>query len=81
MPTSEESKPTFWQAEPSFFLQRRAEPSRAFCSQNLAKPSFRLSKLEQFLTTVESGYRGKVGQHKIVLYNQVSSIKRVGAFK
>ena len=27
--------------------------------------------------TVESGYRGKFGLRKIILYNQVSSIKRV----
>ena len=30
--------------------------------------------------TVETGYRGKVGQRKIVLYNQVSSVKRVAGF-
>ena len=61
--TSDESEPTFWraelfdkanQAEPSFFLQMRGELSQAFCSQNRAKPSFRFSKIEQFLTFFRS---------------------------
>ena len=37
---------------------------------------YRISKSEKE-ETVKSGYRGKVGQCKIILYNQVLSIKRV----
>ena len=40
-------EPTFWQAKPSFLI-RQAKPS--FFQKSLAKPSFRFSKIEQFLT-------------------------------
>ena len=44
---------------------------------NLFKSLRSLYHCVTFEGTVESGYRGKFGQRKIVLYNQVSSIKRV----
>ena len=36
------------------FTSVESEPSRAFCSQNRAKPSFRFLKIEQFLTVFSS---------------------------